>query len=151
MGPRVLALVLLALCRGSLAYIGPGCTQTHCQVSVCAADADAAYDEASLGLNGIMGPDCASWQPGFPTDGGRGPCAAGLRVYSGNFDIWRAWTTSGDDYSATFAQWGNFLGATCTGGKIVTCEPKSGRFPNSSTGKCQVDACVTDGSCVKGS
>ncbi|OHW90527.1 hypothetical protein CSPAE12_10791, partial [Colletotrichum incanum] len=114
-----------------------GCTQVHCQVSVCAPNADEAFNVASLGLVGIMGPDCASWQVGSPTDKGQGDCGDGLKTFSGSFDIWRAWTAWGDDYSAMFAQWGNFLGATCTGGKTVVCDPKSGQYPSSVTGKCQ--------------
>ncbi|OLN81957.1 hypothetical protein CCHL11_08619 [Colletotrichum chlorophyti] len=132
----VLFTLLLALLQSQV-ILASGCTQVHCQVSVCAANADEAYNVASLGLIAIMGPDCASWQAGSPTNGGQGACGDGLQVFSGAFDIWRAWTAWGDDYSATFAQWGNFLGATCTGGKTVKCDPKSGQFPNPVTGKCQ--------------
>ncbi|CCF36528.1 hypothetical protein CH063_08082 [Colletotrichum higginsianum] len=117
--------------------LASGCTQVHCQVSVCASNTDEAFDVASLGLVGIMGPDCASWIPGLPTNEGQGSCAPGLKEYRGNLTIWRAWTARGNDYSAMFAQWGNFLGATCIGGKTVKCSPKSGEFPSSVTGKCQ--------------
>ncbi|KAE9565980.1 hypothetical protein K4K49_006896 [Colletotrichum sp. SAR 10_70] len=143
---KLLSLLLLVFfqCRSVLAS---GCTQVHCQVTVCAANADEAYNEASLGLVAIMGPDCASWQPGSPTNAGQGACAAGLSTFTGNFDIWRAWTAHGDDYSATFAQWGNFIGATCTGGKTVKCDPKSGQYPNPTNGRCQTQQCVLDKSC----
>ncbi|KAF4773177.1 hypothetical protein HER10_EVM0005511 [Colletotrichum scovillei] len=94
-----------------------------------------------------MGPDCASWQPNSPVSGGQGACANGLQTFTGAFDIWRGWNAMGGDYSATFAQWGNFLGATCTGGKTVSCDPKSGQYPNPVTGKCQTRQCVIDKSC----
>ncbi|RDW73503.1 hypothetical protein BP6252_07410 [Coleophoma cylindrospora] len=114
-----------------------GCTQMWCQVSVCATDVNDAFNVASWGLTAVMGPDCADWNPDPPTDNGQGPCAAGLINYSGQFAIWRSWSAN-DQYSGTFAQWGNFLGATCGGGKVVSCNPKSGGYPDPSNGKCQI-------------
>ncbi|KAK2022417.1 hypothetical protein LX32DRAFT_194107 [Colletotrichum zoysiae] len=142
---RVFAL-LLVLLRCQIACAS-GCNQVYCKLSVCAPNADEAYNVASLGLVGIMGPDCASWESNSPTDEGRGSCAEGLTTFSGGFHIWRAWNAMGGDYSATFAQWGNFLGATCTGGETVTCEPKSGEYPSPVTGRCQRKRCVVENNC----
>ncbi|KAK1713003.1 uncharacterized protein BDZ83DRAFT_656396 [Colletotrichum acutatum] len=135
-----LAALFFCLFYGQV-VIASGCNQIHCQVSVCAPNADEAYNVASLGLVAIMGPDCASWQVNSPVSGGQGVCASGLQTFTGAFDIWRGWNAMGGDYSATFAQWGNFLGATCTGGKTVSCDPKSGQYPNPVTGKCQTQQC----------
>ncbi|KAI6298126.1 hypothetical protein MCOR07_003157 [Pyricularia oryzae] len=133
---RGFALIVLVLlqCQRALAS---GCTQVYCQLAVCAPNADEAYNVASLGLVGIMGPDCAGWESNSPTNGGRGNCTEGLSTFSGGFYVWRAWSALGDDYSATFAQWGNFLGATCTGRKTVKCKGKSGEYPSPVTGRCQ--------------
>lgn len=110
------------------------CRQVHCQVSVCAADGMGAWEVATNGLQFIMGEDCSGWQSG-PTNNGQGPCASGLFEYSGELTIWRAWVVS-SEYSSTFAQWGNFLGATCSGGKSVSCSSKDGNVPNAWNGEC---------------
>ncbi|KAJ0163840.1 hypothetical protein CTA2_2276 [Colletotrichum tanaceti] len=142
-----LLLLVLLLCHRVRAWAPPGCTQVHCQVSVCAANTDEAFDVASLGLVSIMGPDCASWNPVLPIEEGQGRCAAGLKEYRGNLTIWRAWTAGGKGYSAYFTKWDKFLKAICVGGKTVKCEPKTGQYPNPATGKCQRKKCDEDGTC----
>ncbi|OHE93149.1 hypothetical protein CORC01_11561 [Colletotrichum orchidophilum] len=142
MALKQFTLLLLCLFYSQVTSVS-GCNQVHCQVSVCAPNATEAFNVASLGLVAIMGPDCAGWEINSPVSGGQGPCASGLQNFSGAFTIWRAWNAMAGDYSAKFAQWGNFLGATCTGGKEVTCDPKTGQFPNPVNGKCQTDQCET--------
>ncbi|KAK2069987.1 hypothetical protein P8C59_004526 [Phyllachora maydis] len=116
----------------------PTCSQVFCDVSVCAVDSDDAHQVASRGLVALMGPDCGDWVNNSPQDNGQGPCAAGLKIFTGKFEVWRGWVMPwGDMYRGTFAQWGNFLGATCVGGKEVKCKSKHGIFPNSGTGLCQ--------------
>jgi hypothetical protein len=110
------------------------CTQVHCQVSVCAADGMGAWEVATNGLQFLMGQDCSGWQSG-PNNNGQGPCASGLSEYSGELTIWRAWVVF-SSYSGTFAQWGNFLGATCSGGESVSCSSKVGNSPNAWNGEC---------------
>jgi hypothetical protein len=110
------------------------CTQIYCQVSVCAADGMGAWEVATNGIQFLMGEDCSGFQSG-PDNNGQGPCALGLYEYTGELTIWRGWVVE-SSYYGTFAQWGNFLGATCSGGESVKCTSNAANVPNAWNGEC---------------
>jgi hypothetical protein len=89
---------------------------------------------ASNGIQFLMGQDCAGWQSG-PNNIGQEACASGLYGFTGEITIWRAWVVD-PHYSGTFAQWGNFIGATCSGVRAVSCSSKTGYAPNAFNGEC---------------
>jgi hypothetical protein len=113
---------------------GAKCAQVQCQVTVCATDGMDALKVASNGIQFLMGQDCAGWQSG-PNNIGQEACASGLYGFTGEITIWRAWVVD-PHYSGTFAQWGNFIGATCSGVRAVSCSSKTGYAPNAFNGEC---------------
>ncbi|OHE91451.1 hypothetical protein CORC01_13270 [Colletotrichum orchidophilum] len=120
------------------------CLQVECDTTICAESVDDALAVASGGVSLIVGPDCAGWKDGAPTElapGNNGTtCPKGRKLYRGSLMVWRAWSnvSAKKDYHAEFLEWENFKGAQCWGRKDVQCQKDGVKMaPDPNTAICE--------------